>query len=519
MIHLTALEWGDVINRRHPEYSEYVAHWEFLEETYEDDREYYKKNIFRYIKEGNQEFKQRVERATRFNHSKEVVDIVGKYIFKNPIFRNETDAPVQIQEFWKRANKSGNSPISKFIRQIEKQSSIFGRIWIVVDNTRAISSDPREYAYIVKPQNVLDFSYDENGELNWILISETYRYDENPFETNAPEKERFRLWTKNEWYLIEEVNEEKNRFSSQKEGELIAYGEHNLGLVPAFPQDHSESEEDFTSPSLIASIAYLDRSVANYMSNLDAIIQDQTFSQLAMPAQGMLPGDDGYEKLIETGTKRIFTFDGENGGAPFYLSPDPRQVGVILDTISKIINEIYHSVGLAGERTKQDNSIGIDNSSGVAKAMDNERMYSLLTTKAAALKRCEVNMMKLVMLWNGQQVENKDLEYLLAYPETFDSRGIADEFVIASNLIKINAPVEMLKAQYKTIVSKIYPQYTNADRQKMIAEIDKMTEESLLKMQGKMQQVDPASMTPKGNQQGEANTGNDISQKSNTQNA
>jgi hypothetical protein len=46
--------------------------------------------------------------------------------------------------------------------------------------------------------------------------------------------------------------------------------------------------------------------------------------------------------------------------------------------INKIINEIYHTVGLAGERTKQDNAMGIDNSSGVAKAYDFERVNAAL---------------------------------------------------------------------------------------------------------------------------------------------
>ena len=50
-----------------------------------------------------------------------------------------------------------------------------------------------------------------------------------------------------------------------------------------------QSESPYFSPSLIDDIAYLDRAVANYLSNLDAIIQDQTFSQLAIPVQSLLP--------------------------------------------------------------------------------------------------------------------------------------------------------------------------------------------------------------------------------------
>ncbi|MCV5137544.1 hypothetical protein OFB61_23255, partial [Escherichia coli] len=130
-----------------------------------------------------------------------------------------------------------------------------------------------------------------------------------------------------------------------------------------FPVDCiGESESPYFSPSLIDDIAYLDRAVANYLSNLDAIIQDQTFSQLAIPVQSLLPGDENHTKVLEMGTKRVFTYDSEGGNQPFYLSPDPKQAQMIITTIKTVINEIYHSVGVAGERTKQDNAQGIDNS-------------------------------------------------------------------------------------------------------------------------------------------------------------
>ncbi len=54
-------------------------------------------NIFRYIKEGDKEYKDRLKRAYRFNHTKEVTDLVQKYIFKSPVIRNLEDAPEPIK--------------------------------------------------------------------------------------------------------------------------------------------------------------------------------------------------------------------------------------------------------------------------------------------------------------------------------------------------------------------------------------------------------------------------------------
>jgi hypothetical protein len=221
---------------------------------------------------------------------------------------------------------------------------------------------------------------------------------------------------------------------------------------------------------MIADIAYLDRAVANYLSNLDAIIQDQTFSQLAMPAQNVLPGENGYTKLIEAGTKRIFLYDGEGGGVPFFLSPDVKQAGVILDAIKQLINEIYHSVGLAGERTKQDNSQGIDNSSGVAKQNDFERVNALLVSKADSLETVENRLVQIVCAWAGEQSPEEDL---VSYPDDFDARGLWDDFEVAVQLSLIQAPGVMRSEQMKELLRKLFPTMKESDLKKLEEAVSK----------------------------------------------
>lgn len=459
-----------LIERRHPEYDENVDHWEFLEDTYEGGREWFRENIFRYIKEGDTEFSDRLARAYRFNHSREVVDLLNKYLFKQNIRRNEDDAPDSVKRFWKRATLNGLG-IKDLARQISKKSSILGRVGVVIDNTtqgQAVISRAdekkagvRTYAYIVGPEQLLDYAFDDMGDLTWALIKECVRDDDDPINSSGDEVERFRLWTKTEWRLYQEVKEGR-----KKVVKLIESGVHDLGLVPVVLADNIISDEEYCAPSLIGDIAYLDRAVANYLSNLDAIIQDQTFSQLAMPAQNVLPGEDNYTKLTEMGTKRIFLYDGEGGAQPFFLSPDPKQASMIIETINKIISEIYHTVGLAGERTKQDNAMGIDNSSGVAKAFDFERVNALLAAKADSLEVVENKIVKIVAAWNGEEgkVEDRDL---VSYPDDFDTRGLYDEFDIAARLMLIEAPDEVRQEQMKSVLDKLFPQIGETLRKKL----------------------------------------------------
>jgi hypothetical protein len=191
-----------------------------------------------------------------------------------------------------------------------------------------------------------------------------------------------------------------------------------------------------------------------------------------MPAQGLGPDDDPYTKLLEMGTKRIFIYDGGQGGnQPFFLSPDVKQAELILKVINKIINEIYHSVGLAGERTKEDNAVGIDNSSGVAKAYDFERVNSLLAAKADSLESFENRLSRMVMRYHGQKNAFQDDKPPVSYPDDFDVRGLYDEFEIASRLALIEAPEQLRRYQMEQLIDKMFPRLKKELRVKMMADL------------------------------------------------
>lgn len=527
------------ISRRHPEYAQMLPHWEFLMLSYEGGRGWFDKNIFRYIKEGDTEFKDRLSRAYRFNHTREVVDLIDKYIFKMDISRSE-DVPEAVAKFWRRATLNGMD-IRDFMKQVSKKTSIFGRIWIAVDNTateevttRAEEADVQVYAYIIDPRNALDMSFDENEKLLWFLAHEQERDDSDPLTSSGAMIDRYRLWERDQTRVFtlvpksggtptkidaggagEAVRALAEKIREGKTGEIgsvtVDYDEnfeihvsapmsHGFKGVPIFPADHLISRELYRSPSMIDDIAYLDRAVANYLSNLDAIIQDQTFSQLVIPAQGIEAGSDTSKKLIEMGTSRIFTYDAEGGAAPAFISPDVKQAELILSVIAKVINEIYHTAGLAGERTKDDNSQGIDNSSGVAKAYDFERVNSMLAAKADSLELIEQRLAQFVARWNGIDEDELDLDGKRAvhYPDNFDVRGLYDEFEIAARLSLIEAPDGVRRHQMEQTIEKLFPQLKKSL-------LDKMKEE-LKNWPPKPDPVAPGGANPAERKQGSSNS-------------
>lgn len=472
--------------RRHPEYARCAPIWRFLEATYYGGRSWFADNVFKFHKEGDKEYKDRLDRAYRFNHTREAVDIVQKYLFKAEIARNEDDAPQIVKDFWKRATLA-NLTVDQLMRLTSTGNSISGRAAIIVDNNlrddavtvaEAKETGARIYAYLVTAKDILDYAWDEDGDggLLWVKIRELYRDDKDPMTSSGDVIERIRLWTRTEWVLYEDREVSTGKRGTKEPQRIVQEverGAHELGKVPCVFVDHTIGERAYSAPGLIDDIAYLDRAIANYLSNLDAIIQDQTFSQLAMPAQGVMPGLDAYDTLLAMGTKRIFLYDGTGTAKPEYLSPDPKQAGVILSVVEKIINEIYHTIGLAGERTKQDNAVGIDNSSGVAKAYDFERVNSLLLSKAQSCENAENAIVELICLWGSEKVpENK----LVQYPDTFDVMRLADELAVAEALGTIAAPAEVRKEQMKQVVEKLFPRLKADLKKTILADVDKWLE-------------------------------------------
>ena len=111
---------------------------------------------------------------------------------------------------------------------------------------------------------------------------------------------------------------------------------------------------------------------------------------------------------------------------------------------------------MAGERTKQDNAVGTDNSSGVAKAYDFERVNAMLVSKANALDQWERRVSKIVCAYHQVELDH-DKEDLIKYPEDFDVRNLADEFDIASNLMVLSFPDEVRREQGMQLLKELFP--------------------------------------------------------------
>lgn len=450
------------INQRvHPLYSTWAPRWEFYTQSYIGGPEYIAANLFQYFKEGNDEFIARVSRAYRENHSKRVVDLVNSYLFKEDAVR-QTDNPL-LNKVMENLDGKG-AEACDYMKSVSQWASVNGRVYIVVDTkkpdedeatgTYADTLKNMPYCYTVFPQNVLDIAFDDEGEVKWAIIRESYREDDDPHTAEAYFKFRYRLWEKGKWTLYNNA------------GTQLEEGETGLNCVPIVIVDNEE-QDLYGGQSLIGDIAYLDRAIFNNWSRLDTIVCDQTFSQLIFPIEGLsadiISDPNLREQFLTLATNRVLLYSAAAQAQPAFISPDASQAEFVLRMIERQVKQLYSTLGLQAETATETTAA----SSGVAKAYDFDKLNKLLAGKADGLEHAEKRIYEICQEWLGIKTD-----VTVEYPDEFDVKSLADEVLLAESLTLLDISKTFNKEVHKIIVQKALPKATQATIDTINKEID-----------------------------------------------
>jgi hypothetical protein len=88
-----------------------------------------------------------------------------------------------------------------------------------------------------------------------------------------------------------------------------------------------------------------------------------------------------------------------------------------------------------------------------------QRVNSLLITKAERLERAERQMMFLAAKWMGVDLDEE--HSLIAYPESFDIRGLTDDLPLPKTGL-LEAPDSVRRYQMEMLIEKIFPNISAA---------------------------------------------------------
>jgi len=336
-----------ISERTHPLYSKYLEEWDFYIEAALGGKDYYENedNLFTHrLEDQAGDYEDRQERVYYLNFCNLVCSIYADYIFKEKIRRPPDNI---LDEF--RINVDGRgTDINTFMNQVSWLSSVYGQIHVIVDSPLVGDVDVplhvykentkrfNPYAVIVTPQDLRDWSVDEFGNLNWVLIRSRGYSDIDP-ETHRQDNTTYRLIARDYWKVF------------NSDGALIKEGTNELGEVYMATCYNSDTNIDLIGESLITDISRINRIMYNWCSNIDEMIERQTFSQLVMPedVHGELSElTEGENPLRAIGTSSIFTFPANAGQPPQFISPDRQQIDVIWKMIENHRDLIYELAGL-----------------------------------------------------------------------------------------------------------------------------------------------------------------------------
>jgi hypothetical protein len=427
------------LDKRTPKYDDRLPFWKFLRESYEGGPEWFNcENLPQYQLEDDGAYKARVKRATRLPITRKVVDTYVGHIFRTPATRKA--AGKHIEDFRKKASLKGDSLIDQ-MRAFAAYGSLY-RVFLVVDRPEGYAATKADekapYAYMVGPEDVLNYSWGADGQLNWVLLREWFRDDADPIKSTMEVKPRYRLWTRKGWRLFMANKDKPDGYEelTPTDGRLptgeIPHG-FKKDCVPGHFLDFREGNE-WLSVGLVDDIAPLDREIAGLLSCLNEILHKQTFSQLVMP-QDLLDVSliDATGKINETmlkaavklGLNSVLWTNPDAKQGPQYISPDAAQAVLLLDAVSRKLEQSHELASLRNESSKSGAA-----ESGTAQQIDfDQRLGAVLVSFAANLQKAEMALYRLVDLWNGGKGDIPD--DLVTYPPKFDVSSLSDDLANA----------------------------------------------------------------------------------------
>jgi len=435
---------AEALRKRHPLYVRRLRDWDFYLSSYEGGAAYLgPSNIFRYVKEPESAYIERLRRAAYYNYCAPIVDLYNAHLFRQGAVRITDDGA--LVEFFEDVDGFG-TPMDAFMKEAECLAQVFGKMHVVVDQP-ATRREPQSAAeaqrlnlrpYLVKldPRDLVNWQMDEAGALVWARIRERSGRGEDPFEESA-QGHYYRTWTRTGWFL------------HTAEGELKGRGEHGAGRVPiATLYDRSSKTRPFMGISTLEDIAYINRQINNWASSLDEFILKQCFSHLFYP-EGMFESS-GRDELVEFGMNNATAFPRDAAQVPFYLAPEAAPGEFIRSQIAWAVGEIYRLAKLENAAGRQVQQV----SSGIARAFDFQETNRTLADKAARCERCEREIVELVEAWRGK----KGTRFTVNYGRDFNVQGPQEELEEILTTIRIpGVSPTLVREQIKRAAKKLLP--------------------------------------------------------------
>jgi hypothetical protein len=454
-----------IVENPHPIYRDNLDYWNFLLQSYEGGKSYTladindsgrdglirvngkdfelrnRHNLFQHKKERSDDYKLRIEMSYYYNFCAPIIDIYTNHLLHDePVIEFGNLEPFVETRI---ANVDlMDSSINEFRRFVNESAQIFGHVFVLTDMPMSrgevslaerIVNDRFPYFKVIYPMDVINWSLDRFGRLNWVVIRETLDANVDPdnFDPKKCESVFYKLWTRQEWRMYD------------KDYNMIDSGNHNLGRVPldiVFDKK-SKKERNLLGISTLADVAFIARDVYNKCSELNEILRNQTFAILA------IQGNASDYNESEVGTNIAIVYN-EGMNAPQYVSPPSDNAQVLMDHIDRQVKKMYQIAKLEGGDAE---SAG-DVQSGISKAYDFHETNSALAKKASNMEDGEYRIWRTFGVWEGVDWDGK-----VTYSRDFNVKSLAEDLDESERLMRQQLGQDIEKKIKISLVKKKFP--------------------------------------------------------------
>lgn len=470
-------------DRRHPALQTRDLVDRMIEDNYQGAFKFMRGGyLWRYPRESLRSFDARRKRAVPWLHIRDLADVLGGLLYASAV---ERKFPLELAFMFERTSQSMG--LNSFMQTLAIKSSMH-TVGLLIDSPEFTSEQVKTkadeealnlnpFAVMYMPWQIRDFEFDDNGELQWVMVDNSRTISDNP-EKARTELREYRLWEPGKItdYVFKFTKDEHRgghhgNQNAEKEEIEVFERDNPTGIIPfRFVNWRDNDGDGLNDGGPFDDAALNDQKIYNFLSYLDETLASVGFKILFYPIKNE---DDIPDDILEEGVSglSVAPYRGDLSHKPTFDGPAVTDVEPFLKAIQEHIKQIYQRFGMDKDQEKAYVQ------SGIAKAMEFRKAEALLTRAATNMEETEVWMAKTMAKWRG-----KEVEATATYTKSFKS----DEVDTRLARLQMAADMQYQEVKKSSVVRSIKLHFPDATEE----ELTNMTENAIKAIDGEFETKD-----------------------------
>lgn len=446
------------IEQEHPDYTEKARMWRRYRDIYAGG-EHFRRNAAEYLvrrlKEPLDVYQERLGRVFYENYVGSIVDWYTATLMREEPVIDLAEGGVQSRDFFARfiqnCDQRGTT-LTQFFRQQLTEALVCGKSYVVVDFPRAggearsrAEEDAlgRSRAYLVSynAEEVINWSYDERGEMEWVVIRTSWLKQDGVKSLGWKRETRWIYYDRENYEIYERT----------KEIELVESGKHGFAGISRVPIYEIQISDGLWLTNKAASLQL------EHFNKSNALGWALTMGLFAMPViysdreWSQVVGESYY---IQLGPQDRFG----------WAEPDGKVYQIAAENLDRLKDEIYRVSYLM----QQAGSSGGAMESGLSKQWDFAVTQEILGAYGDVVKDAMRNIL------NGVAAARRDDMVIdVTGLDSFDITDFSSEAADAESLLKLGIGSPTLKKQiFKRVALKYLCDTRQEIKDRIAEEID-----------------------------------------------